>query len=36
VLHVASAETLGCRTFVTYDNRQALLAKAIGLRILRP
>ena len=36
VLHVASAQTLGCRRFVTYDERQAALAKAIGLRVLSP
>jgi predicted nucleic acid-binding protein len=36
VLHVASAQTLGCRRFVTYDQRQAKLAKAVGLRVLGP
>jgi len=36
VLHVASAKSLRCRTFVTYDDRQAALARAIGLRLLRP
>ncbi|MBN1919417.1 MAG: type II toxin-antitoxin system VapC family toxin [Verrucomicrobia bacterium] len=36
VLHVASALVLGCRRFVTYDHRQAALAKAVGLRVLSP
>jgi predicted nucleic acid-binding protein len=36
VLHVASASVLGCRRFVTYDERQAKLAQAIGLRVLSP
>jgi predicted nucleic acid-binding protein len=36
VLHVASAESLDCRIFVTYDDRQTLLAKAVGFRVLRP
>ena len=36
VLHVASALELECRIFVTYDARQALLAKAVGLRPSRP
>jgi predicted nucleic acid-binding protein len=36
VLHVASAKSLRCRTFVTYDDRQAVLAKAVGLRVLQP
>ena len=36
VLHVASALVLGCRRFVTYDDRQAALARAAGLRVLRP
>ena len=36
VLHVASALELGLRRFVTYDDRQALLARAAGLRVLRP
>jgi predicted nucleic acid-binding protein len=36
VLHVASAKLLGSRAFVTYDDRQALLAKAVGLRVARP
>lgn len=36
VLHVASAAVLGCRRFVTYDDRQARLAGAAGLRLLRP
>jgi predicted nucleic acid-binding protein len=36
VLHVASALELGARTFVTYDTRQAALAKAVGLKTLAP
>ena len=36
VLHVASAKSLRCRTFVTYDERQASLAKTVGLRVLQP
>ncbi|MGQ0508906.1 MAG: PIN domain-containing protein [Myxococcaceae bacterium] len=36
VLHVASAVTIGCRRFVTYDERQAKLARAIGLKVLMP
>ena len=36
VLHVASAQVLGCRRFVTYDARQAKLAQAVGLRVLSP
>ena len=36
VLHVACAQTLGLTTFVTYDDRQAALAKAVGLRVARP
>ncbi len=36
VLHVASALTLGSRVFVTYDDKQAALAKLVKLRITRP
>jgi hypothetical protein len=36
VLHVASALELECRIFVTYDARQATLAKAVGLRTAKP
>ncbi len=36
VLHVASALELGIRAFVTYDERQAALAKAVKLRVVRP
>ncbi len=36
VLHVASALELGARVFVTYDARQAALAKAVGLKALAP
>ena len=36
VLHVSSALVLDCRVFVTYDDRQAKLAKVVGLRILCP
>src|SRR5262245_48354790 len=33
---VASAKSLRCRTFVTYDDRQARLAKSVGLRVVQP
>lgn len=36
VLHVASAVVLRCQRFVTYDDRQAALAKAVGLRVSSP
>jgi hypothetical protein len=36
VLHVATAVTLEARRFVSYDDRQAALAKAVGLRVLAP
>jgi hypothetical protein len=36
VLHVASALELECRILVTYDARQAMLAKAVGLRTTKP
>lgn len=36
VLHVSSALTIGCRRFVTYDERQAELARAVGLKVLAP
>lgn len=36
VLHVASALELDTRQFVTYDERQARLAEACGLKIIRP
>ncbi|HEY4395183.1 MAG TPA: type II toxin-antitoxin system VapC family toxin [Polyangia bacterium] len=36
VLHVASALTLGCKRFVSYDARQARLARAVGLRVSGP
>ncbi len=36
VLHVASALELGCRQFVTYDGRQAKLAEACGIKVVRP
>ena len=35
VLHVASAKELGCRDFVTNDDRQAKLAQAIKLSVIR-
>jgi hypothetical protein len=35
-LHVASALELGTRQFVTYDERQARLASACGLRVVQP
>jgi hypothetical protein len=36
VLHLASALVLGSRRFVTYDERQAVLARAVGLRLTSP
>lgn len=36
VLHVATALTLEVSRFVTYDARQAKLARAVGLRVLAP
>jgi uncharacterized protein len=36
VLHVATALVLGCRNFVTYDDRQAALAGAVKLRLIHP
>ena len=36
VLHVATAVTLEARRFVSYDDRQATLAKAVGLRVVAP
>ena len=36
VLHVATAVTLEAKRFVSYDDRQAALAKAAGLRTLAP
>jgi predicted nucleic acid-binding protein len=36
VLHVASALLLGSKSFVTYDDRQAALAKAVRLRVAGP
>jgi hypothetical protein len=36
VLHVAAALILEARRFVSYDERQAALAKAVGLRVLAP
>ncbi len=36
VLHVATALTLGLRTFASYDMRQLRLAKKAGLRPLSP
>lgn len=36
VLHVAAAVTLQMKRFVTYDARQAALAKAVGLRVISP
>ena len=34
VLHVACALELGLQSFVTFDERQARLARAVGLRVL--
>ena len=36
VLHVASALVVHCRRFVTYDLRQAALAKVVGLQVTAP
>jgi predicted nucleic acid-binding protein len=36
VLHVASALELELTLFVTYDNRQEALARAVGLKTLAP
>lgn len=36
VLHVASALELGLKRFVTFDERQAQLAVATGLKVVRP
>lgn len=36
VLHVATALTLETKHFVSYDDRQSKLAKAVGLRVLAP
>jgi hypothetical protein len=36
VLHVASALELRSRAFVTYDERQAVLARKVRLRVVRP
>ena len=35
ILHVASALVLGSTSFVTYDRRQAALARASGLKVPR-
>ena len=35
-LHVACAELLGMREFVSTDKRQALLAERLGLRVVNP
>lgn len=35
-LHVAAARLLGVKEFLTSDDRQAKLARAIGLRVLDP
>lgn len=36
VIHAGAALALSSRSFVTYDERQAALAKAVGLRVVRP
>ncbi len=33
ILHVAMAISLGCQSFLTFDRRQAKLAKATGLKV---
>jgi len=35
-LHVAAARLLGAKEFLTSDDRQAKLARAIGLKVLDP
>ncbi len=35
ILHVASALVLGSTSFVTFDRRQAALARASGLKVPR-
>jgi predicted nucleic acid-binding protein len=35
ILHVASAVVLGSTSFVTFDRRQAALARASGLKVPR-
>ena len=34
LLHVAAAQTLRCTTFVSADDRQLAVAKAVGLKVL--
>ncbi|MGH8021675.1 MAG: type II toxin-antitoxin system VapC family toxin [Opitutaceae bacterium] len=36
VLHVASALELGLKRFVTFDDRQQKLARAVGLKVVVP
>jgi predicted nucleic acid-binding protein len=36
VLHVATALALEARRFVSYDDRQARLARTVGLRVIAP
>lgn len=36
VLHVASALELGLRRFVSFDERQQKLARAVGLKVIAP
>jgi predicted nucleic acid-binding protein len=36
VLHVATAVELGLRSFVTFDDRQRRLARALGLTVVMP
>jgi len=36
ILHVSSALELNLKIFLTFDNRQAELAKAVGLRTVHP
>ena len=35
ILHVAAALVLGCASFLTFDQRQAALARAAGLKVPR-
>jgi hypothetical protein len=34
-LHVASCLLIGCRDFLSYDERQVVIAKKAGLHVVR-
>jgi predicted nucleic acid-binding protein len=36
LLHVASCMLIGCRDFLSYDERQVVVAKKAGLHVVRP